>query len=125
MACAQSSWDLSSSCSPPGLLETRSASGGAATKTKPGSIWSDIALKLICSQCAAFEVTAVASISMATAAVVCFKFAIHSAATEAEVAFTRSGIGKVHAKHMHQLKSVQQCLHEGHRADSVHGGQCE
>ncbi len=50
VVCVQSSWDLSSSCSPAGWLETQSASGGAATRTKPGSIWLDIALQFICSQ---------------------------------------------------------------------------
>jgi len=57
--CPQSSWGLSSSCSPAGWLETQSASGGAATRTKPGSIWSVIALHFICTQHAAFQVTAV------------------------------------------------------------------
>jgi len=34
---------------------------------------------------------------MATAALVCVKFAMHSAATKAELAFILSGIGKVQA----------------------------
>ncbi len=59
VVCVQSSWGLSSSCSPAGWLETQSASGEAATRTKPGSIWSVIALHFICTQHAAFQVTAV------------------------------------------------------------------
>ena len=87
VVCVQSSWGLSSSCSPAGWLETQSASGGAATRTKPGSIWSDIALQFICTHNAAFQVTAVASTCMITAALACVEFAVPSAATEAKLAF--------------------------------------
>ncbi len=76
VVCVQSSWGLSSSCSPAGWLETQSASGGAATRTKPGSIWSDIALHFTCSHYAAFQVTAVVSTPMATAALFSVKFAM-------------------------------------------------
>lgn len=42
----QSSWALSSSLNPSGCLGHQSASGGAATKTRPGSIWYDLFMSL-------------------------------------------------------------------------------